>query len=56
MERSAVWSTVLPLLVPAHLLEVRDLLTGKHAVAEIAASGEYLDKGKDKEGFLTEDL
>lgn len=44
MERSTVWSAVLPILVPAHLLEVRDLLTGKCEVAKVAAVGEYLDK------------
>lgn len=44
VERSTVWSAVLPLLIPAHLLEVRDLLTGKCEVAKVAAIGEYLNK------------
>lgn len=44
MERSTVWSAVLPLLVPAHLLEVTDLLAGKCEVVKVAAIGEYLDK------------
>lgn len=44
MERSTVWSAVLPRVVPAHLLKVGDLPTGKHEVAKVAASGEYLDK------------
>lgn len=44
MERSSVWSAVLPRLVPAHLLKVGDLPTGKHEVAKVAPSGEYLDK------------
>lgn len=44
VERSSVWSAVLPRLIPAHLLKVGDLPTGKHEVAKVAPSGEYLDK------------
>lgn len=39
VERSTVWSAVLPRLVPAHLLKVGDLPPGKHEVAKVAASG-----------------
>lgn len=44
MERSTVWSAILPRLIPAHLLKVGDLPIGKHEVAKVAESGEYLNK------------
>lgn len=45
VERSSVWSAVLPLLVPCHLLKVRDLLSNwkwKCEVAKVAGSEEHL--------------
>lgn len=45
MERSSVWSAVLPLLVPRYLLKVRDLLSKwkrTYEVAKVAGSEEHL--------------